>query len=42
MKNGIDKAVKIVVEKLEEITTHIETKEEIAQVATNSAQNSEI
>lgn len=42
MKNGIDKAVKIAVEKLEEITTRIETKEEIAQVATNSAQNSEI
>ena len=42
MKNGIDKAVKVVVEKLWEITTHIKTKEEIAQVATNSAQSSEI
>lgn len=42
MKNWIDKAVKFVVEKLEDFTTHIKTKEEIAQVATNSAQNEEI
>lgn len=42
MKNWIDRAVKFVVEKLEDFTTHIKTKEEIAQVATNSAQSEEI
>jgi chaperonin GroEL (HSP60 family) len=42
MKNGIDKAVKFVVEKLKDFTTEIKTRNEISQVATNSAQNQEI
>ncbi|MCD5382736.1 chaperonin GroEL [Candidatus Gracilibacteria bacterium] len=42
MKNGIDKAVKSVVKELENISTPIDAKEEIAQVATNSAQNEEV
>ena len=42
MKNWIDKAVKSVVKELENISTPIDAKEEIAQVATNSAQNEEV
>jgi hypothetical protein len=34
--------VKFVVKKLEDFTTEIKTRDEIAQVATNSAQSEEI
>jgi chaperonin GroEL len=42
MKIGIEKAVEKVVEKLEEMTKKISTTEEVAQVATISAQNPEV
>jgi len=42
MQNWIKKAVNKAVEELEKISISIDTKEEIAQVATNSAQNEEV
>jgi chaperonin GroEL len=41
IKRGIEKAVKSVVEELQKISKQIKTKEEIAQVATISANNDE-
>jgi chaperonin GroEL len=42
LKNGMHKAVKVVVEHLQEKSKTINSKEEIAQVATISAQNPEV
>lgn len=42
MKIGIEQAVNQIVEELEKMAKHISTKEEIAQVATISAQNPEV
>jgi chaperonin GroEL len=42
LKRGIDKAVEKVVAKLDEMAKEVKTKEEIAQVATISAQDAEV
>lgn len=42
LKHGIEKATEVVVESLRKMAQKIETKEEIAHVATNSAADSEI
>lgn len=42
IKRGLDKGLQAVIEKLKQISKPIQTKEEIAQVATISAENSEI
>lgn len=42
LKNGIEKAVQNIIENLDQIKKDISTKEEIAQVATISAQNREV
>ncbi len=42
IKRGLDKGLKIVIENLKKVSKPIQTKEEIAQVATIAAENSEI
>ena len=42
MKRGIDKAVKVAVDELKEISSDVNGKEDIARVASISANNQEV